>query len=157
MSEITIAIENPASPEALALADEFWELLGILYGEAGPNQLDPAQVSGEGSCFLMARQDEKAVGCGAVRRLGDDASGETGEFKRIFVTASARRQGIAEKILTQLEAEARALGYKRLCLETGYPQFEAVALYEKMGWHPITTYGEYADDPLSICFGKELE
>lgn len=155
MSAITLTIEDPASPEALALADEFWELLGVLYGDTGPNQLDPAQVSGEGCVFLMARRDGVAVGCGAVRPL-DNIPGKVGEFKRIFVTASARRQGIALMLLTRLEAEARKLGYTRLCLETGTPQFEAVALYEKMGWHPIPTYGEYADDPLSVCFGKEL-
>jgi putative acetyltransferase len=156
MSEIVLTLDDPFRPEALALADEFWLYLGEIYGDEGENQLKPAQLSGEGCAFILAWQNGQAVGCGAVRPHTDDSSGETGEFKRIFVTASARRQGISRLLMARLQAEARRLGYKRLCLETGTPQFEAMALYESDGWHRIPTYGQYADDPLSVCYGKEL-
>lgn len=33
---------------------------------------------------------------------------------------------------------------------------EAIALYEKAGYHRIGPYGIYADDPLTVCFGKAL-
>ena len=156
MSEIVLTLDDPFRPEALALADEFWKLLGELYGDEGENQLFPSELSGVGCAFILVWQEGKAVGCGAVRPLSDDLSGETGELKRIFVTASARRQGISRLLMARLQEEARRLGYKRLCLETGTPQFEAMALYESDGWHSIPTYGEYAGDPLSVCYGKAL-
>jgi GNAT superfamily N-acetyltransferase len=158
MSEIVLTLDDPFRPEALALADEFWILLGELYGDEGENQLLPAQISGERCVFIMAWQNGEAVGCGAVRPFPyEEHEGEIGEIKRIFVTHSARRQGIARLIMTRLEDEARRLGYTKLKLETGEPQADAIALYEREGWHRIPPYGTYANDPECICFGKSLD
>ena len=43
-------------------------------------------------------------------------------------------------------------------LETGIHQPEAVALYEKGGYHRIPPFGNYPkDDPLSLCYEKRLD
>ena len=60
-------------------------------------------------------------------------------------------------LLARLESEAAALGYRRLQLETGLRQPEAIALYESAGYHRIPSYGQYEGDELSVCFAKELE
>lgn len=78
------------------------------------------------------------------------------EVKRMFVDPSARGQGVAGQILATLEAIARQAGYRAVQLETGLRQPEAIRLYEKAGYHPIPNYGQYANEPLSVCFEKYL-
>lgn len=59
-------------------------------------------------------------------------------------------------MLARLEHHAVALGYRRLQLETGHRQPEAIALYESAGYHRIPSFGQYAGDKLSVCFAKDL-
>jgi len=103
--------------------------------------------------YLVGYADGKPVACGALRPL--DA--ETAEVRRMFVTASARRQGIAKAILAELENHALASGFSALRLETGNRQQSAMALYERHGFRRIPPYGEYVGDPVSVCFEKRLE
>jgi GNAT superfamily N-acetyltransferase len=123
------------------------------YGQ--PDELDglaAVQLTPPSGTFIVAWIDDVAVGCGGLRRI-DDA---TGEIKRMFVAAEARRRGVARALLAELEATARSLGYTRLVLETGIKQPEAIALYEAHGYKPIEPYGLYKDSPLSRCFAKSL-
>jgi GNAT superfamily N-acetyltransferase len=93
------------------------------------------------------------VGCGAVRRLeGGDA-----ELKRMYVDPSRRGRGIGRALLAALEAEARALGARRLVLETGIRQTAALALYRNAGFVEIPAFGEYVASPgTSVCLAKPL-
>jgi ribosomal protein S18 acetylase RimI-like enzyme len=59
-------------------------------------------------------------------------------------------------VLTELEDRARALGYRRLVLETGVHQPEAMRLYETSGYTPMEPYGFYRNSPLSRCYAKAL-
>jgi ribosomal protein S18 acetylase RimI-like enzyme len=67
-----------------------------------------------------------------------------------------RRRGIARRILAELETLARAMGYTRLQLETGTLQPEAMRLYERNGYERIPPFGHYADDPRTVCYGKQI-
>jgi GNAT superfamily N-acetyltransferase len=95
------------------------------------------------------------LSCGALKPLDDDPT--VGEIKRMYTRPAGRRNGLGRRILAQLEATAAELGYRRLQLETGVPQPEALALYERTGWHRIAPYGHYRESPHSVCFAKELE
>lgn len=130
------------------------ELSGT-YPEPGANHfgLDPEEVEEGRGAFLIVRQDGTPVGCGAVRLL--DA--QTGELKRMYVSPAVRGSGLGRRLVAALEAEARALGVRRLVLETGTRQHAALALYEATGFRRIPLYGEYLLSPeTSICLGKEL-
>ena len=96
--------------------------------------------------------DREPVGCGALRRIAE----ATGEIKRMYVRHTARGNGVGRVILTALEDEARQLGMKRLVLETGVHQLEAMALYERMGFARIEPFGEYVESRVSVCMGKQL-
>jgi len=74
----------------------------------------------------------------------------------MFITAAARRQGFARAILQELERHAAAFGYSNMRLETGKRQLSAIALYEKLGFKRIPPFGEYLNDPLSVCFEKTV-
>jgi GNAT superfamily N-acetyltransferase len=129
------------------------ELSGI-YPEAGANhfRLDPDEVAPGNGAFFVAYLGGDAVGCGALRRI--DAG--TAEIKRMFVRPEARGRGISVAILETLETEARRLGLRRILLETGVRQTEALALYRRGGYDSIPPYGEYLGSPLSVCMGKDL-
>jgi len=130
------------------------ELAGA-YPEPGAThfQLDQAEVTGERGAFLIVYEDGTPVGCGALRLL-DPA---TAELKRMYVAPELRGKGLGRRLVAALEAEARALGVRRLVLETGVRQAAALALYRATGFHPIPLYGEYCLSPdTSVCLGKEL-
>ncbi len=76
------------------------------------------QVTPPVGIFLVARLDGEPVGCGAVRRvIGGPA--DVAEIKRMYTVPAARRRGVSRALLARLEAEAAALGYATLQLETG--------------------------------------
>ena len=124
------------------------------YPEEGAThfRLDPDEVAEGRGAFLVAYAGLRPVGCGAIRKLNSD----TGEIKRMYVIPEARGQGVSKKVLTALEQEARRLGLRRLVLETGERQIEAMTLYTGAGFARIPAFGEYLDSPLSVCMAKEL-
>lgn len=93
--------------------------------------------------FLIARLDGAPVGCGAVRLL--DA--ETAEIKRMWVSPQARGMGLAVRILRRLEATARELGARTVCLDTNRALTEAQALYAREGYGEVARFNDnpYAD------------
>lgn len=101
---------------------------------------------------VVAYRDGRAVGCGAIKPLEDGVM----EVKRMFVFPEMRGQGIASKILSELEHWASELGAQACCLETGLRQPEAIALYEKNGYERIPNYGQYEGVENSVCFRKSL-
>jgi GNAT superfamily N-acetyltransferase len=100
------------------------------------------------SVVLVAREDDgTALGCGALRHLGDGPDGGMAEIKRMYVTPEARGRGISKAVLAGLEQAAAERGWTTLRLETGPMQPEAIALYTGAGYRPIEAFGAYAGDP----------
>jgi GNAT superfamily N-acetyltransferase len=95
---------------------------------------------------------DATVGCGAIRRLEPGVA----ELKRMFVRRPFRRRGLSRTLLRRLEHEARRSGVRVLRLETGPRQIEALGLYRSAGYTEIARYGEYSDNPDSICMEKLL-
>jgi GNAT superfamily N-acetyltransferase len=117
----------------------------------GPNLKAHHLEAGRGT-FLVARQDGRTVGCGAIRLV--DAA--TAEVKRMYVEPDQRGKGVGRAVLARLEAAARQLGARRLVLETGIHSPDALALYHRAGFTQIDCWGEYASSPTSICMEKIL-
>jgi ribosomal protein S18 acetylase RimI-like enzyme len=78
------------------------------------------------------------------------------EIKRMYVSAGARRRGLARVMLTELERSAAAAGVTELVLNTGPSQPEAIALYESAGYRPVPGFGHYACHEDAVFFGKKL-
>jgi putative acetyltransferase len=153
----TIAIERAelGAEASRALIDSLNAELGGAYPEPGATHfnLDPEEVAEGRGAFLVVYRDKTPVGCGAVRLLDAD----TAELKRMYVSPAVRGKGLGRRLVAALEAEARALGVRRLVLETGVRQVAALALYRATDFHPIPLYGEYCLSPeTSVCLGKEL-
>ena len=152
---LSIASEPFDSPDAQRLVEALDAGLAGLYQ---PSQMFGRNLQGEQTeagrgAFLVARVDGRAVGCGAIRLLaGGDA-----EVKRMYVEPATRRRGIGRTVLERLEETARHLGARRLVLETGIHQLEAIELYRQHGFTSVDCWGEYAGSPTSICLEKQLE
>jgi GNAT superfamily N-acetyltransferase len=138
-------------PDPVALIAAMAHELDLRYGDGG---LSPATAEDflHPGVLLVADLDGVPVGCGGLRPYGEDA----GELKRMYVDPVVRGKGVARTLLAALVAHAREVGMRRLLLETGTEQPEAVGLYESEGWTRIEAFGHYAHDPRTRCYGLDL-
>jgi putative acetyltransferase len=152
LAQHSIRVVDPQGEDALSLlreaAIEARALYPELHTEGAPWPGNPSTPPG--GTYVIAYELERPVACGALRPI-DSA---TVEVRRMYVLKSARRSGLARKILVILEASAARMGYKVMCLETGSRQHPAMALYESFGFKRIAPFGEYVNDPTSICYEK---
>ncbi len=149
---MTIEICAPDSEEALCLMAEMWREIDLLYGNLEPSAPEMGGMSAAGSAFLIARAGGDAAGCVGLRPL----SAEIAEVKRMYVRPAARGTGLAHLLMERLEGVARDNGFRELWLETGLRQPAAIRLYERLGYKRIASYGDYARDALSVCYGRQL-
>jgi ribosomal protein S18 acetylase RimI-like enzyme len=148
-----VAQEDPDTADARALLDELSDVLAGITGSSGRASFDLRDVRGAGACFVVARDGAgAALGCGALRPLaGQDG---VAELKRMYARPGVG--GVGSAILAALEAEAAALGYRALWLETRLVNARAVAFYQARGYRRIANYGNYAGNALAVCFEKVL-
>ena len=99
---------------------------------------------------VVASIDGQVVGCGAFKEFEQHKV----EIKRMFVLPEYRGQGVALRVLMQLEAWATELGYHSFVLETGKKQPEAIGLYQKAGYTVRPNYGQYENVENSVCMEK---
>ena len=102
---------------------------------------------------VVAYEDDQPVGCGAIKEYAPN----TMEIKRMYTSPASRGNGIATKVLTELENWAAEMSFEKCILETGKKQPEAIALYKKSGYKSISNYGQYAGIENSVCFRKEVK
>ncbi|MGY1601953.1 GNAT family N-acetyltransferase [Geodermatophilus sp. SYSU D00815] len=123
----------------------------------GSGEVGTPPSVGDVSVALLVRDDDgTAIGCGALRALGDGVA----EVKRMYVVPEARGRGVSKAVLAGLEAAARARGWTTLRLETGPRQPEAIGLYTRAGYREIGAFGAYVDDPEaagSLFFERVLD
>ena len=101
---------------------------------------------------VVAFKNNEAVACGAFKNF----SNSTVEIKRMYVVENLRGQGIAQKVLAELEKWAGELNFTSCILETGKKQPEAIKLYQKAGYTTIKNYGQYENIENSICMKKKI-
>ena len=131
----------------------------VRYGGRDDSPVDPAQFAPPRGLFLVAYLDDAPVACGGWRVASADEPSLTAgdiEIKRMFVAAQARGRGLARAVLAELERTAFEAGGKRIVLETGLAQPEAMALYASSGYVDIEPFGYYRGAPESVHLGKVL-
>ena len=133
--------ENPAFAKYLQLQNYDQELLHLeaKYGPPG------------GRLYLLVTPEGEAVGTGALRPL----EGGLCELKRLYIRPAFRGQGLAEQTVRRLIGDARALGYRRMVLDTFPFLAGAIHLYRKLGFREIPSYNG-APMPDLIYLGLDL-
>lgn len=152
MSEIEIRAARFDDPAVQKLVADALADLAARYGGNGDDTpvavTDFEPPNGE---FLVAVADGELVGSGGWRSHGDFA-----ELKRLYTAPNARGRGVARRMLAAVEESARSYGRKRLILETGDKQPEAVGLYISLGYQRIANFGYYRDEPGVLSFARDL-
>ncbi len=147
---IDIKSSDPTAANAISLTDELSECLTTITGRDGRDSFSSSEITNLRSLFFIAYQDEKAVGCGALRPIDND----TCEIKRMY--ARHQSKGIGKSILTALEEGARNLGFLRIVLETGIQNKIAIKFYLRNGYVACENYGKYQGRPECVCFDKAI-
>jgi len=100
---------------------------------------------------LIATVDGVPAAHAALRMLAGEY-----ELKRLVTLAGYRGRGLSRTLIEAGAAAAAARGARRLILQTGDRQPEAVGLYERLGYRPIPIYPPYEAIWFSLCYERIL-
>jgi GNAT superfamily N-acetyltransferase len=92
--------------------------------------------------LVAARDGERVVGTVQVLLAMPPNQPHRGEIAKLLVRPSARRQGIAQRLMERAEAEALAEGKTLLLLDTASDVAER--LYERLGWIRLGVVPDFA-------------
>lgn len=143
---------DPDDPPAQACLAAYFNLLAqVIPGLAPPGLplYDAADYRPPSGAFRLARRGGQTLGCVSLRAHAPGMA----EVKRLWIAPEARGQGLARRLMQDIETRARAIGYTRLVLDTNAALPAAIALYESSGWATIPAYTGF---PATHWFGKDL-
>ena len=145
MSDQIIRAETPEQiDEVRRLFREYEAALGVdLCFQGFEDELKglPGTYAPPGGVLLVALVEGRAVGCVALRDLGNGSC----EMKRLFVRPPYRGLGLGRCLALAVIREARNIGYGLMRLDTLSTLAVAVHLYESLGFRLIPPY---YDNPL---------
>jgi GNAT superfamily N-acetyltransferase len=152
VNDIKIRRADTAEPAVRELLDEVLAELSERYGGPGDDTpIGETDFTPPNGMFFVLDDGERLLGCAGWRRHGEDA-----ELKRMFTVRAARGRGLARRLLTKIEDSAREAGCRRVILETGDRQPEAIALYESAGYERIEDFGYYAGEEGVLSYAKAV-
>jgi len=137
--EIVQALTPGHVAEARALFREYERSLGVDLCFQGFEQelagLPGAYAPPRGR-LLLSLDGAAPAGCVALRPLADAVC----EMKRLYVRPAFRGRRAGRQLAEAVSAEARAIGYARMRLDTLPSMKEAIALYRALGFVEIAPY-----------------
>ena len=148
---IEIKRADPRRDDYVRLLQASDEYAASLYPAESNHMLDIETLIRPQMNFFGVMVDGVVKGCGGFWEHDDYV-----EIKRVYIDPSARGLGLSRKLMTVLEDEARAMGFKFARLETGISQPEALGLYKAIGYTDREPFGEYKLDPLSVFMEKAI-
>lgn len=139
-----IIIDDLSSGEVIKLLEEH---LADMYATSPPENvhaLDVNKLKSPDITFLVAGL--MAI-CKAVKKLDSSHL----ELKSMRTSTSARKSGVATKLLQHALNFATEQGYQKVSLETGSQAFFEPArnLYKKFGFSYCGPFSDYIEDPHS--------
>lgn len=132
--------ETPADIAAIrTLFREYADWLGIDLSFQGFEE-ELAELPGDyappAGCLLLGEIGHAPAGCIALRPL----EAGIGEVKRLYMRPAFRGHGLGRRLAERVVAEARAIGYRALRLDTLDRLAEANTLYASLGFRRIDPY-----------------
>jgi GNAT superfamily N-acetyltransferase len=152
--EVAIRDADPDDPAALACLGAYYQMLRDRFAAFTPDMLplplpDAPAYRPPAGAFLIAWSDDLPIGCVSLRPLSPGVA----EVKRLWIDPIARGQGLARRLMREIETRARGMGLSRLQLDTNSALTAAVALYRREGWIDIPAY---TTPPADIWMAKPL-
>jgi len=100
--------------------------------------------------LYLAYFDQKLAGCIALRQLDSTRC----EMKRLYVRQPFRKHRIGSILVSKVIADAKAIGYRHLLLDT-FPFLDvAIRMYEKLGFRYIPRYN---NSPMDSTLYMQLD
>ena len=96
----------------------------------------PGDYAPPDGALLVARGEAGLIGMVAMRRRDRNRA----EMKRLFVRDAARGTGVGRRLADRIIVEARARGYREICLDTLPVMQDAQRLYTRLGFQDIAPY-----------------
>src|SRR5262245_29827253 len=124
-----IAWHRARHDDDLHLIDQYFDAAAFddeLTALPGPYQPPKGQL-------LLALIDGAPAGCVALREI----DGAACEMKRMFVYPQFHGRGVGLALARELIAQARALGYRQMRLDTSVRQDQAIGLYRRLGFRQL--------------------
>jgi putative acetyltransferase len=151
---VVITEDDPLRPDVTALLERHLAFAHEVTPAGHVHALGVERLLDPSVTFFSARRDGVLLGVGALRELDPSH----GEVKSMHTAPAARRQGVGRAIVEHLLAVARDRGYERVSLETGTMDAFTPAreLYAAMGFTRCAPFGEYTDNPHSVCMTAEV-
>ncbi|HLX24493.1 MAG TPA: GNAT family N-acetyltransferase [Usitatibacter sp.] len=139
---LTETVEDGASvgflaPVQRATAEKYWK--GV-FDSLGAQRM-----------LWVAEEGGIAVGSVQLELCGKENGLHRAEVQKLFVLPSHRGQGIARKLMDELEAFARSQGRTLLVLDT-LAGSAAETVYQRMGWQRAGQIPKFAADPWGSLF-----
>ena len=103
----------------------------------------------DGRLYILM-EDGAALGCVGLRRISDADC----ELKRLYLRPTARGRGLSRLLMDRVVADARAIGYSRMLLDTLPFLRAARGLYREYGFEEIERYN---DSPMDDSIYMKLE
>jgi len=152
--QLLIRIDDLRDPRIALFLEQHIRDMRAVSPPQSKHALDLAGLRQSDIRFWSAWDGDQLVGCVALKRL--DAV--HGELKSMRSAASHRRRGIGRRLLEHVLAEGRAMGLRRMSLETGAMPFFAPArsLYAAYGFATCAPFGSYREDPNSVFMTRVL-
>ncbi|MGT2501986.1 GNAT family N-acetyltransferase [Bradyrhizobium guangxiense] len=129
MRELFIQVNRLLAPAHLAEAFESYITRSLV---EEMDRITDYYASRDGG-FWVADDDSEIVGMFGLEAVGAEAM----ELRRMYVAPSARRRGIALKMLAFAEQECRRRNRSELQLSTSELQQDALALYRNAGYEAV--------------------
>lgn len=114
--------------------------------EAGP----PADLEPPNGVLLLVRVGEAPAGLGGVRHLDTGVA----EVKSMYLAPAFRGDGIARRLLAELEAIAAGHGCTAVRLDTSNYLTAAIALYRAAGYREVAAYN--SNPKANLWFERQL-
>lgn len=142
---IEIIDYQPEYASTFKSLNEAWITKYFEMEESDRKMLDDPQgyILDKGGAVIIAKLDGKPVGTCALIRMEDDIY----ELAKMAVSPEAQGKQIGWKIGLATIEKARALGAKKVYLETNSSLKPAIALYYKLGFQDVEGY----DSPYNRC------
>ena len=150
---LTIAVESPLQDDVRALIEALNDNLLALTPPEHCFHMTAEEMAAADTTVFIAREDGRAVACGALRRHADGIA----EVKRMYTVPESQGRGIGGKILDAIVALAEQEGFARLVLETGDRHPAAWRVYERAGFKRCGPVLDYPDTTWSVFYDMELK
>lgn len=154
VASLELRQDDLTGPEIIALLEEHLAEMASHTPAESVHALPIDQLTGPSITFWSLWSGDRLAGCGALKQLDTSHA----EIKSMRTASEFRGQGLGAELLSRLVAEARALGFTRMSLETGTnePFVPARRLYTRHGFVECEPFADYVLDPWSVFMTLDL-